>query len=236
LIAVAVAAAIVATGWFAKRATMDFAGIASHLPLIGGGPPLHGRAQAIAGDIMRIGSATVRLAGIEAPEAEQRCGKGNRQWRCALAAQAALSRLVEGRDVRCTIEGSDGLGRSRAFCMNGNTDINAELVRHGHVFAEAGLFARYAALEKEAIAARAGLWSGDTERPSQFRAKAWDEAKRRAPDGCPIKGLVTGSGRIYVLPGAPDYERGRIQKARGERWFCSETEAQAAGFKAAARG
>jgi len=84
---------------------------------------------------------------------------------------------------------------------------------------------------------KAGLWvGGEAERPSDFRAKVWEEAKRRAPEGCPIKGLVTGRERVYVLPWAPDYERGRIQKARGERWFCSEQEALAAGWKPAVRG
>jgi hypothetical protein len=39
-----------------------------------------------------------------------------------------------------------------------------------------------------------------------------------------------------VLPWSPDYDRGRIQKTRGERWFCSEREAEAAGFKPAVRG
>ena len=59
---------------------------------------------------------------------------------------------------------------------------------------------------------------------------------RRAPDGCPIKGQVTASSRTYVLPWSPDYERARVQSTRGERWFCSEQEAVAAGFKAAQRG
>jgi endonuclease YncB( thermonuclease family) len=236
LAVVALAVAIAAAGWMASRVRMDMAGIAARLPLVGGGHPLEGRAQAIAGDTLRIGNATVRLAGIEAPEPEQRCGRAYRQWRCATAAQAALSRLLEGRDVRCSLDGSDGSGRLLAYCTSGRMDINGELVRQGHVFAQSGLFARYGALEKEASARGAGVWGGEVERPSQYRAKAWEEAKRHAPDGCPIKGLVTASGRIYVLPGAPDYARDRIQKARGERWFCSERDAQAAGFKAAARG
>jgi endonuclease YncB( thermonuclease family) len=236
LAAICVTIVIAATVWIADHASTDFAGITARLPLIGSAPALRGRAQAITGDTVRIANSTVRLAGIEAPETEQRCGKGNRQWRCATAAQAALSRLVGGRDVHCTIDGSDDTGRPLAYCTSGKIDINAELVRQGYVFATTGLFAPYAALEKEASSQKAGVWSGDAERPSQYRAKAWDEAKRRAPDGCPIKGLVTGSGRIYVLPGAPDYERGRIQTARGERWFCSERDAQSAGFKAAERG
>jgi hypothetical protein len=38
-----------------------------------------------------------------------------------------------------------------------------------------------------------------------------------------------------VVPGTADYERGRVQTARGGRWFCSEREAVSAGFKAASR-
>jgi hypothetical protein len=90
--------------------------------------------------------------------------------------------------------------------------------------------------EREARSAKAGLWSGDVERPAAYRDKLWAEAKRRAPDGCPIKGQVAGAQRTYVLPWSPDYERARVQKTRGERWFCSEQEALAAGFKAAQRG
>jgi hypothetical protein len=40
---------------------------------------------------------------------------------------------------------------------------------------------------------------------------------------------------VYLLPGTPDYERGRVQTSRGGRWFCSEHDARSAGFKAASR-
>jgi hypothetical protein len=117
--------------------------------------------------------------------------------------------------------------------MLGKRDVAAELVRHGHVFAEGTIFPPYGSEEREARAAKAGLWSGDdVERPADYRSKVWEEAKQHAPDGCPIKGQVAGAARFYVLPWAPDYERARVQKARGERWFCSEQEAVAAGFKA----
>jgi hypothetical protein len=101
------------------------------------------------------------------------------------------------------------------------------------VFAADGLFARYASAEQEAKSAKAGVWSGDVQRPADYRAKLWDEAKRHAPDGCPIKGHVAGGTRVYVLPWSPEYERARVQKARGERWFCSEQDAVAAGFRPA---
>jgi endonuclease YncB( thermonuclease family) len=236
-IAVAVAVAAGGIAWFASGTKSNLAGLAGQLPLIGGAKPLQGRAEAVSGDLVRVAGTTVRLAGIEAPERQQTCGAGGRRYQCGAAAQAALGRLVNGRGLTCTLSGTDPAGRPLASCTRGTTDINGELVRQGHVFAASGLFASYAALEREARAAKAGIWAGgEAERPSEFRAKVWEEAKRRAPDGCPIKGLVTGRERVYVLPWSPDYERGRIQKARGERWFCSEQEALAAGWKPALRG
>ncbi|MBX9591511.1 MAG: thermonuclease family protein [Hyphomonadaceae bacterium] len=226
---------IAGAAWLASGAGLGHLGSVANLSLIGGGKPVQGRAVALGADTLRVGSVGIKLAGIDAPEGEQRCGA--RGWRCGAAAEAALSRLVSGRTVKCTLSGSDAAGRTLGQCAIGDKDVGAELVRQGHVFAEGTLLVRYAAQEREARAAKAGLWSaGDAERPAAYRAKVWEEAKRRAPDGCPIKGQVAGASRVYVLPWAADYERVRVQKARGERWFCSEQEAVSAGFKAAQRG
>jgi endonuclease YncB( thermonuclease family) len=223
--------------WAAMSGGTNLGGIASRLPIVGGNKPLQGRAEAIGGDLVRVAGTAVRLAGIEAPELQQACGAATRRYRCGAAAQVALGRLVNGRTLQCIVSGADGAGRPLATCTHGRLDINGELVRQGHAFAGSGLFAEYASLERQARDAKLGIWAqGDVERPAEFRAKVWDEAKRRAPDGCPIKGLVTGEGRVYLLPWSPDYDRGRIQRARGERWFCSEREAESAGFKPALRG
>jgi endonuclease YncB( thermonuclease family) len=227
--------AVAGIAWFVGRGAGDRASL-GWLPSLSSGKPIEGRAQALTGDTLRIGSTTIRLAGVEAPEAEQRCGQGGRQWKCGAAAQQALSRAVSGQRVRCAPDGTDAAGLTLAHCSAGETDINGELVRKGHVFAEQSFFARYAAQEREAKAAKIGLWvGGEAERPSDYRAKAWEEAKRRAPDGCPIKGMVRDGDRVYLLPGTPDYERGRVQTSRGGRWFCSEHDARSAGFKAASR-
>jgi endonuclease YncB( thermonuclease family) len=235
--AVAAAVSIGVLGWMALSGKTSLASLARQLPLAGGSKPLQGRAEAIGGDLVRVAGTTVRLAGIEAPELQQSCGAGARRYRCGAAAQAALGKLVNGRTLACTVSGADSAGRALATCTRGQLDIGGELVHQGHAFAGSGLFAGYAGLERQARHSKLGIWAaGDVQRPAEFRAKVWDEAKRRAPDGCPIKGLVTGEGRVYVLPWSPDYDRGRIQKVRGERWFCSEREAEAAGFKPAARG
>ena len=179
----------------------------------------------------------MRLTGIEAPESEQRCGKGANRWRCGAVAETALARLVNGRTVSCTLSGSDEAGRALGQCTVGQKDVGAELVRQGYVFADGGFLARYAGEEREARAAKAGLWSGEVERPAAYRAKLWEEAKRRAPEGCPIKGQVSGASRASTCcRGRRTTSASRVQKARGERWFCSEQEAVAAGFKAAQRG
>ncbi len=237
-LAVALLAVVVVAGvaWFVGRGASERASL-GWLPSFSSAKPIEGRAQALSGDTLRIGTTTVRLAGIEAPKAEQRCGKGGKQWKCGAAAQQALSRAIGNQRIRCTADGNDSAGVTLAYCTAGDTDIGSELVRKGHVFGEQSFFARYASQEREARGAKAGLWvGGEAERPSEYRAKAWEEAKRRAPDGCPIKGLVRDGDRVYVLPGAPDYERGRVQTSRGGRWFCSEQDAQSAGFKAASRG
>lgn len=205
------------------------------------GAPIEGRGVALAGDLLRIGDKTLRLSGIEAPERDQTCRRGGtekqpgRSWRCGQAAIEALSQTVRGRPLSCTASGTDSSGVTLARCIVGIEDVAAMMVRGGHVFSDGGLLARYGAYEKEARAKRVGLWQGEAERPSDYRSKRWDEAKRKAPSGCPIKGQVSAQGREYFTPWTAGYERVRVKEARGERWFCSETEAQAAGFKAAER-
>ena len=51
--------------------------------------------------------------------------------------------------------------------------------------------------------------------------------------GCDIKGniSVTTGERIYHLPGQKYYSSTRIDVSRGERWFCSESDARVAGWR-----
>ena len=48
---------------------------------------------------------------------------------------------------------------------------------------------------------------------------------------CRIKGNIGDTGRIYHLPGSPSYDRTKIDESTGERWFCTEDEARAAGWR-----
>ena len=55
--------------------------------------------------------------------------------------------------------------------------------------------------------------------------------------GCNINGNIShNSGkRIYHMPGDRDYERTRISSSRGEKYFCTEAQARAAGWRRAGR-
>lgn len=58
-----------------------------------------------------------------------------------------------------------------------------------------------------------------------------------AKPGCSIKGNIsidTGN-KVYHLPGMEDYESTVIDPASGERWFCTESEASANGWRKAPR-
>ena len=56
------------------------------------------------------------------------------------------------------------------------------------------------------------------------------------PSDDAIKGNIGRDGsRIYQVPGGQFYERTRIDTSRGERWFCSEGEARAAGWRKSRR-
>ena len=197
---------------------------------------IEGRATVVSGDLLKVGNVMVQLADVEAPEADQRCSaSGKKAQRCGEMAMEVLTRIVRGKLVSCTLSSSNAGSRSLAVCRTDGADIAATLVRQGHLFAQQGMFARYASAEVEARNAKAGMWRGEAQRPAEWRAKRWDEAKRASPDGCPIKGAVSNDGKVYVLPWSREYDRVKVRTGKGERWFCSEQEARSAGWRLAER-
>ena len=193
---------------------------------------LSGKVEVIDGDTLRIAGQTVRLHAIDAPEAGQVCADGSGgTWACGTAATAALSRLARGGLV-CAGRERDRYDRLVAKCYAGSRDVGAALVRSGAAFAYPRYGLDYVDAEKEAVFAGRGLWRGGSSRADVLRAGAPDAA---APPGCAIKGNISDGGRIYHVPGQVHYARTRISEARGERWFCSEAEARAAGWRRSRR-
>ncbi len=61
-----------------------------------------------------------------------------------------------------------------------------------------------------------------------------DTADSENVDDCVIKGNISSSGeKIYHLPGCGSYSRTVIDESAGEEWFCSEDDAEAAGWRKA---
>lgn len=204
-------------------------------------PPAHakvvsGAARVVDGDTIDIGGERVRLEGIDTPEPGQTCPRrlfGT--WKCGRKATAALKRLVARHRVICKGDERGKYGRLIATCSVNGTNINQKMVRDGFAWAFVKYSDTYVAEERAARAERLGVWSGGKpQAPWDYRAKRWAVAEQEAPEGCAIKGNISGAGkRIYHAPWSPWYNKVYIDLAKGERWFCSESQAKAAGWRAA---
>lgn len=191
------------------------------------------------GDTLDVAGHRVRLFGIDAPELAQSCGRrGGATWPCGNDARSALEKLVQGRRVDCTQKDIDRYRRVVAVCRVGSQDINAALVSSGWALAYREYSSDYIDEEQSARAARRGVWEGSFEYPWDYRSAEESRASSRssAPAtqsaNCKIKGNINSKGdRIYHVVGGESYERTRIDTRAGERWFCTEQEAVAAGWR-----
>lgn len=87
-----------------------------------------------------------------------------------------------------------------------------------------------------------GIDAPEDARRCQAEGKSWRCGIRLAAASdvkslqCRIKGNVSSKGeRIYHLPGGEFYDRTQVNAAKGERWFCTEEEARAAGWRRSKR-
>ena len=200
-----------------------------------------GKLRVVDGDTLNVGGVTVRLHGIDAPETDQFCGgNGAPPWPCGAWVGNELRARIEGRQARCEAIETDRYGRVVAKCFVDGQEIGRQMVRDGLAFAYRQYSWDYDLDEKSAAVNDRGLHATGIQSPAAFRqarsagqAAAADAA---APAGCRIKGNISSAGRrIYHVPGQGWYDRTRVNTARGERWFCSEAEARAAGWRRAAR-
>lgn len=193
--------------------------------------------RVVDGDTLEIASTTYRINGIDAPEYGQKCrSRSGGTWACGKNGTSALVRLVSGKEVRCDRMAEDGFGRTVATCFAtcfaDGQDIGAFMVEQGWAWA----FVKYSDVyvTEEAVARDAGLgiWQANTMPAWEYRAQRWQVAEQESPAGCPIKGNISSNGKIYHAPWSPWYSRTKISEEKGERWFCSEDQAVAAGWRA----
>jgi len=194
---------------------------------------ISGVARVVDGDTIAVNHIRIRLEGIDAPETGQTCSaRFSGLWHCGRQATAALAALIEGKRVRCERRGLDRFARTLGTCFLGEQDVSAWMVRQGHAWAFVRYSTRYVPEEAEARARGLGIWQGEATPAWEYRAQRWAKAEPQAPDeGCAIKGNVTARGKIYHMPWSPWYARTRMDAGKGERWFCTEAEAVAAGWR-----
>jgi hypothetical protein len=130
-----------------------------------------------------------------------------------------------------------------ARCSVGEIDIGQTLVAHGLAFAHAQYSQDYVAVEVGSMRSKQGIHAYQLVRLADFRAaKVAPKSSRPkqmsklCPPGCIIKGNISAKGgRIFHVEGQRDYLTTSIRRENGERWFCSEPDARAAGWRAAKR-
>jgi endonuclease YncB( thermonuclease family) len=206
-----------------------------------------GRPKLIDGDSFELGGVGVRLFGVDAPEGRQSCTRDGRDWACGDEAARKLRSLIGDRSITCTRRDVDDYSRVVAVCRAGNVDLAAEMARSGFATAYRRYSNDYVDEESEARAARRGIWAGEFTQPETYRNEQRGSANERDPpapaprqaqrDGCYIKGNINADGeRIYHTPESSAYRNTEIDEESGERWFCTESEARAAGWRAARNG
>ncbi len=208
--------------------------------------PIAGRPSITDGDTLVIRDIRIRLHGIDAPESAQTCqDAAGKDYRCGQAAALALADHIGTSNVTCEPRDTDRYGRTVAVCRKGHEDLNAWMVRQGHAIAYRRYSQDYVAAEGEAKAAKRGIWAGTFQEPQDWRRDHARAGPRLRPEMAPTppssstasaaRSRATSRPRARkstTCPGRPPTAKTRINEADGERMFCSEDEAKAAGWRA----
>ena len=119
---------------------------------------LEGKAYVTDGDGIRVARQEVRLAGLDAPEWDQKARHRDGYWfNHGKRVKSALIREIGGKHVRVSVESVDKFGRLLGTVTHKGRDIGEWLVREGHAIA--AYSDRYMRVEREAREAKRGMWA-----------------------------------------------------------------------------
>ncbi|KKQ34526.1 MAG: Micrococcal nuclease-like protein nuclease [Candidatus Nomurabacteria bacterium GW2011_GWB1_37_5] len=178
----------------------------------------------------------VRYIGIDTPESVD-----PRMLVQCFGKEAAKrnSDLVLGKKVELVkdITDRDKYGRLLRYVYIGDKFINLELIKEGYAKAytyppDVKYSKVFSEFEKRARESNQGLWkvcsSGTSAQATLINTQDLPQ------NGCNIKGNISSNDdKIFHLQNCPYYSRTKIDLGRGEKYFCTETEALAAGWRKA---
>ncbi|NOY15263.1 MAG: hypothetical protein GXP43_03545 [bacterium] len=170
--------------------------------------------QVLDGDTFTLVSGQrVRLADVDAPEKDFCLGKQAKQ---------RLTDLVLGKKVVFKDTRVDKFGRSIALVYQKDAFINKIMLEEGWGRYDASQTSMDKLLLKAAHKAR------------KAKLGVWRFCTPAAPPNknCAIKGNIEKhfGKKVYHFPGCSGYNVVLVELDRGENWFCSEKQAQKAGF------
>jgi micrococcal nuclease len=200
------------------------------------------------GDTFRVDyngvSTPVRLIGVDTPETVdprttvQCFGK---------EASNYLGSLLTGKNVRLesdpTQSDRDKYGRLLRYAYLEDNDVAFSIIVNGfgHEYTYSTPHQKqteYKNAEKEAMSNGRGLWAPNacnaTDNSMSNNANPVDPtASDNNSEACNIKGNINNKGeKIYHMPHQKYYNNTKIDASKGERYFCSAAEAEAAGWRA----
>ena len=198
--------------------------------------------RAIDGDTIELENGqTVRYIGIDTPETVD----PRKPVECfGVEASLKNKELVEGKMawLEKDVSDRDNYGRLLRYVWVEDSLINLKLAEEGFAYAstyppDVKYQSQFVQAQQEAQGANRGLWSACPAEREEVIVPA--DLAPAAPEsnsgaGCLIKGNINTLGeKIYHLPGCGSYDKTKIDVARGEKWFCAETEAETAGWRKA---
>lgn len=157
------------------------------------------------------------------------------------ASEFTTSKLT-GKDVvlEKDVQERDQYGRLLAYVWVGDTLFNERLIEKG--YARVAVFppnTKYVdpfnSVQKKAQAAGVGIWSIENyAQEDGYNTGASEKEDLASPGDSECKGQIKGNtnSKIYHLPSGAHYDSVSEQNIV---WFCSEGEAEAAGYRAAKR-
>ena len=125
--------------------------------------------KVIDGDTFVLNGEKIRFSGIDAPELNQTCLKGDQEVGCGMSAKKLLVKKTSNAIPECIREGKDVYKRTLAECFVNGESLSKFLVRSGYAFAYRKYSTKFIKDEEFAKANKLGMWSMTFQYPWDFR-------------------------------------------------------------------